>query len=134
MKNWVTVTGDHHRVEIMAPMCFPPPKMVINMCHTYMLIIQIFCFRPNTQNGGHLEFLKLLIIKDSLNKFEKKIHFCACLIMLNNIHTNYFTFKPYFKMSKFKLLRSDQANFGATEVPFAIIFFKIFLLLCYLYV
>ena len=118
----------------MAPMCFPPPKMVINMCHTYMLIIQIFCFWPNTQNGGHLEFLKLLIIKDSLNKFEKKIHFCACLIMLNNIHTNYFTFKPYFKMSKFKLLRSDQANFGATEVPFAIIFFKNFLLLCYLYV
>ena len=104
------------------------------MCHTYMLMIQIFCFWPNTQNGGHLEFLKLLIIKDSLNKFEKKIHFCACLIMLNNIHTNYFTFKPYFKMSKFKLLRSDQANFGATEVPFAIIFFKKFLLLCYLYV
>ena len=77
-KNWVTVTGDHHRVEIMAPMCFPPPKMVINMCHTYMLMIQIFCFWPNTQNGGHLEFLKSLIIKDSLNKFEKKKTF-LCL-------------------------------------------------------
>ena len=29
-----SVTGDHHTVEIMASKCFPPPKKVINMCHT----------------------------------------------------------------------------------------------------